>query len=200
MGKYNLTIDATNKCVKIDYLKDDNTTVSGSDYFTFTRLRDEVDGWWFDRFFDAEFNQKFLFADIVKLNGSAIGVTTQAQVTALLKATIDSNSALSPNYLVYLALLTQSGTNAPVATILDNTLGDIDWTYEDVGNYRGSLANAFTNNKTTISSGIINANDGTVYNGERTNNSYINIFTSVLGGALADGKLDGTLVEIRVYL
>lgn len=92
--KYNLTIDATNNTVLIDYLSDDGTTVTGTDFFKFTHLRDEPlpadkSGWWFNRpEWDECHNKKFYFADIVLLNTSAIGVTTHAQVTALLKAAI----------------------------------------------------------------------------------------------------------------
>lgn len=53
------------------------------------------------------------------------------------------------SYLVYTALLTQSGTDAPVATVLENTLGGtVVWTRNDTGIYTGTLAGAFTENKT----------------------------------------------------
>jgi len=52
---------------------------------------------------------------------------------------------------VYVALLTQTGTNAPVATVLKNTLGGtVVWTYDSVGQYHGTLASAFTLNKTVV--------------------------------------------------
>lgn len=50
----------------------------------------------------------------------------------------------------YKGLLTQVGTAAPTIQILQNTIGPIVWTYIDVGIYQGTLANAFTTNKTTI--------------------------------------------------
>ncbi len=54
-------------------------------------------------------------------------------------------------YKVYTALLTQSGTDAPVATVLENTLGgDIVWAYDDTGLYEGTLNGAFTSNKTFL--------------------------------------------------
>ena len=44
------------------------------------------------------------------------------------------------NYLVYTALLTQAGTVAPVASVMQNTLGaDVAWTRSNVGQYAGSL-------------------------------------------------------------
>ena len=85
--KVNLTI--AEGYIKIDFLKDDNTTVSGTDYYftdTLNRLRDEKDGWWFDRYDEVEYNGKLFFSQILNLNGSAIGATTQAQVTTLLLA------------------------------------------------------------------------------------------------------------------
>ena len=88
MSKYNLTTDATNNFITIAYLGADNVTVIGTDYKSFSCLRDELDGWWFDRVFETEYNKKLLFANLVNVNGSAIGVTTQAAVTALLLAAI----------------------------------------------------------------------------------------------------------------
>ncbi len=46
----------------------------------------------------------------------------------------------------YTAVLTQTGTNAPVATVIENTLGGtLVWTYSAPGVYIGTLAAAFTN-------------------------------------------------------
>lgn len=53
---------------------------------------------------------------------------------------------------VYRALLTQRGTDAPEATVLENTLGGtVVWTYNNVGIYIATLAGAFTANKTALS-------------------------------------------------
>lgn len=54
-------------------------------------------------------------------------------------------------YKVYTALVSQSGTNAPVATVLENTLGGtIVWSYDSVGIYVATLTGVFINNKTTV--------------------------------------------------
>lgn len=46
---------------------------------------------------------------------------------------------------VYRALLTQSSTDAPTATVLENTLGGtVVWTRIDAGQYVGTLAGAFS--------------------------------------------------------
>lgn len=57
-------------------------------------------------------------------------------------------TAVSP-YKKYVALLSQTGSNAPTATILENTLGGtITWSRNLSGNYTGTLTGAFTANKT----------------------------------------------------
>jgi len=62
------------------------------------------------------------------------------------------NGGVTP--LIYKALLTQTGTNAPVATVLQNTLGGtVVWSYGGVGDYLATLAGAFPQNKTLIISG-----------------------------------------------
>jgi len=59
------------------------------------------------------------------------------------------------SYLVYRALLSQAGTDAPVATVLENTLGGtVVWTRDGVGDYSATLTGAFTANKTF---GLVNA-------------------------------------------
>ncbi len=63
-----------------------------------------------------------------------------------------ANSSGGSSYLVYTALLTQTGTDAPVATVLQNTLGGtVVWTYEDFATYQGTLTGAFTDGKTFVS-------------------------------------------------
>lgn len=62
----------------------------------------------------------------------------------------------APGIKVYRALLTQSGTDAPVATVLENTLGGtVVWGYNNPGRYVATLASAFTEAKTVILCGTI---------------------------------------------
>ena len=49
-------------------------------------------------------------------------------------------------YKKYVALLTQSGANPPTAVVLENTIGNIVWTYLNTGNYVAGLTNGFTGN------------------------------------------------------
>lgn len=49
----------------------------------------------------------------------------------------------------FVGVLSQTGTSAPVVVVLENTLGgDIAWTRMSAGYYHGTLAGAFTVNKT----------------------------------------------------
>jgi len=56
---------------------------------------------------------------------------------------------LKPKYKVYTALLTQSGINAPVATVLENTLGaTITYSRVSDGIYTITTDGIFTSDKT----------------------------------------------------
>jgi hypothetical protein len=101
-------------------------------------------------------------------------------------------------YNVYTALLTQSGTSAPVATVLENTLGaTITWSYVGVGQYYATASSAvFTASKTT---GILSNSSSTGIN------AFVNISTTVFNtvttssGVAANNELLKNMVEIRVY-
>ena len=75
-------------------------------------------------------------------------VETQNQTKNFsIKSIID----LTLPYKIYSAILTQSGNSAPVATVLQNTLGgDITWTYVDPGVYSANSDALLTNGKTTV--------------------------------------------------
>jgi hypothetical protein len=63
--------------------------------------------------------------------------------------TADENSTgLLLNYKSYVALITQSGTAAPTAIVLENTLGDVTFSYISVGNYEVVTSGLFTADKT----------------------------------------------------
>ena len=63
-------------------------------------------------------------------------------------------------YRTYTALLTQTGTTPPTAVVLENSLGEITFTYDGVGFYTmHSATNAFTENK-TISLNTVSSDPG----------------------------------------
>jgi len=114
--------------------------------------------------------------------------------------TIQSIIDLVPTapYKVYTALLNQSGELAPVATILENTLGSIPvWSYSTTGVYALTLSNAFPIAKTLILSANVKSSTNHVrFVVNPTNN--ILVYTTVSNTA-ADDVLTYCPIEIRVY-
>lgn len=106
-----------------------------------------------------------------------------------------------PIYKVYTALLTQSGTASPVATVLENTLGSITWSRISTGIYSAQSSNLFTTNTAIIIGSNINTSnvDSATLN---TTNLVINSFSLQTFDTFTqayDDILDNTLIEIRVY-
>lgn len=111
------------------------------------------------------------------------------------------------SYKIYRALLTQSGTDAPVATVLETTLnGIVVWARSGAGQYTGTLAGAFPANKTAIKVGAfisqVNSPIVTVLC-NRVSSNTIGLITydvDLSGGANnLDGILLETLVEVLIY-
>lgn len=113
--------------------------------------------------------------------------------------TADENSTgLLLNYKSYVALISQTGTSAPSVTILENTIGDIVWTRFALGDYRGTLTGAFPSGKVICLSNQIDMLTMTLI--ERKNNDVISINTGTPAtSTIADGILNNTSIEIRVY-
>ena len=103
-------------------------------------------------------------------------------------------------YKVYTALLTQSGEDAPTAIVLENTIGNIVWTYFNVGSYKGTLSSAFTTNKTFVFINTLLSYDTNTAGVTTFNVNEVNVTTGVPnGGSPADDQLNLTPIEIRVY-
>ena len=105
--------------------------------------------------------------------------------------------ALLRDYTSYAALLTQSGTVAPVATILENSIGGtVTWTRP------GAAAGVYT---ATITGGTFTANKTMVFinNGSASSTNNIewasNNTTTVIIDTTADSVLAAASIEIRVY-
>jgi hypothetical protein len=83
-----------------------------------------------------------------------IGIRTETRDDKYTTVAIKKSDLITvpePTYKVYTALLSQVGINAPVATVLENTIGNITWTYLGTGSYAGNLISAFPLNKTYFS-------------------------------------------------
>lgn len=113
-------------------------------------------------------------------------------------------------YKVYTAWLTQSGTGAPVATILENEIGNIVWVRNSAGNYQGNLTGAFDQNKTLV---IPPQQDNTIdvgfpfFSAGWNDNNSVYVLTGLFNvvsqtNTPTDGLLSGpgyTFIEIRIY-
>lgn len=122
-------------------------------------------------------------------------------------------SAPAAAYKVYSALISQAGVAAPTVVVLQNTLpGAIVWTRSSPGVYVGTLAGAFTANKTWMiikAAENIQPNTGCdVFTLDRVDANSVQIVSGLFfgvdgaGGAnidIVDALLGNTEIEIRVY-
>ena len=114
------------------------------------------------------------------------------------------NNIGTPSYKVYTALLTQTGADAPIPTILQNTLGaDITWSYAGQGTYNGTLSGVFIEDKTFLT---INKTrqGGRQFSLYRNDDNEIEVVTEIFDGltpifTATDDILVKTSIEIRVY-
>jgi hypothetical protein len=117
-------------------------------------------------------------------------VPTQDQFVDL----IDTLFSAIPDYKVYKALLTQSGSSAPTATVLKNTLGGtVVWSYLNTGNYLATLSNGFPVNSTGML--IQRDTDNFIFNGG--DDSSISVLTKS-SGVNSNNLLYGTYIEVIV--
>ena len=102
-------------------------------------------------------------------------------------------------YLVYTALMSQTGVSAPTAVVLQNTLGGtIVWTRTSPGLYVGTLAGAFPVNKTWCISINGVGNHEVISRIHRVSNNQVEIYATDTN-VFDDDILVDTNVEIRVY-
>jgi hypothetical protein len=100
----------------------------------------------------------------------------------------------------YIALLTQSSTNDPVATVLENSIGDVVWTRDTAGTYLATLSGAFPLEKTALWVPCAANTFRELYNNEDgTPSGMLVLITSPDNSGPQDGQLYYTPVEIIVY-
>jgi hypothetical protein len=118
----------------------------------------------------------------------------------------DITDSIRP-YKVYTALITQESEAIPTVIVLENTIGEIEWSRRGTGNYSAELVDAFTVNKTAF---FISGLDGSSGVG---GGSPLGIGTSIVfvtkdrvdlfvidpSGNPVDGSLVKYPIEIRVY-
>jgi len=93
---------------------------------------------------------------------------------------------------------------APVATVLENTIGNVWFSYSDVGLYLVKSDELFINNKTICSlssslfGGAADFNSNLIFYSSVAANNEISIISSS-GGTYSNDQLSNTPIEIRVY-
>ena len=108
-------------------------------------------------------------------------------------------NSYSLGYTVYTALISQAGTAAPSAIVLQNTTGGtITWSRTSAGSYVAVISGAnYVANKTTILLGNTNASMSIASTYKTTTNVTFEQ-KSISNNANADG-FDNVTVEIRIY-
>ena len=107
----------------------------------------------------------------------------------------DIKDSAGPGYKVYTALLTQTGTAAPVATILKNNTGaTLTWARTGSGTYTVTASsNAFTSNKTLV---FYNLGEYAFSIGQPWTRTSDTVITISLGG---DNRITNGSFEILIY-
>ena len=134
--------------------------------------------------------------DLEITNKTNYNSITPTDVGETIKTIIDN---LRP-YKVYTALLTQTGTNAPVATVLENTLGgDITFTYNSDGNFNMLSDGLFKNSKTWWQ--ITTRDNGYIPQIDQLDEDTLNLtFNTIIQGfSLVNCMFNPNPIEIRVY-
>ena len=112
-------------------------------------------------------------------------------------------NSYSLGYTVYTALLTQTGTNAPVATVLQNTTGGtIAWSYSNVGIYVATISSAtYTANKTAVLISLGGANNSTVISSVVDSTTALTLYQIDVGDQATTNPINATTtIEIRIYI
>ena len=149
----------------------------------------------------------------IESTGGSVGVdaANEINIEAVNNATLQSlngNVELnSPNgnvvvngVKVYKAMLNQTVTNAPVATVLENSLGGtVVFTYIGVGIYRGTLVGAFPSKGRFFSIIAQQAPFDSVAVCSWSNVDSFTVETSSVAGIYSNNKLDETSILIEVY-
>jgi hypothetical protein len=144
-------------------------------------------------------NHLFQLGDIDN-NGSSTLVTVDESASKIFLNA--ENGVFINGVKKYVALLSQSGTDAPVATVLENTLGGtVVWTRSGPGDYNATLVGTFTENKTwaTVSGVGTGGSDPATAMWNYASADLMELYTKLVDTQADDVLVFPTAVEIRVY-
>lgn len=145
--------------------------------------------------------KNYLEDNTISLDDKLIG-TDHEDADSTKNYTVGDLQLAIRGYKVYTALLTQVGTNPPTATVLENTIGNITFSYDGIGQYSIVSNGLFTTNKTTVFTSMNFYNDYNIIGHDYNSTSTIVIGTinvSLLTTS-QNNLLTRTPIEIRVYL
>jgi len=139
--------------------------------------------------------------------GSTTPATVSISVSGNITATPCSGGTVTINGVkVYRALLTQTGTAAPTAVVLENSLGGtVVWTRSIAGTYIGTLTGAFPTAKTFLKQSAFSyisgpADDDVLFAVQPNTVNSVSVLTMTgATSAGVDAYLTNTPVEILVY-
>lgn len=144
----------------------------------------------------------FISGQTLNLNNNQVklGGDTSVVIDGNLKADTIFGVTELP-YKVYIALLNQTGTNAPTATVLQNTLGfDITYGYETAGVYYIYFEDTIYSDKTVFIIGASTGCSRSIHNAyySTPTMSYLESFDFFVND-YTNGCFFNTAIEIRVY-
>jgi hypothetical protein len=109
---------------------------------------------------------------------------------------------VDPPYYKYTALLSQTGTDDPVADVKEGSFGDILWVRNNQGEYEGFIQNweigTILASELTVMVNNVNY-DGVISAQYIPSNNSIYILTTQIGVGYTDNYLNYTTIEIRYY-
>jgi len=143
-------------------------------------------------------------AFIVRYNGileapnmTIVGITTGIGRTLVTKEYL-ATQIVTTSYKSYVATITQTGTNAPVAVILHNDFIPAPiWNYGSAGVYSLQLSGAWVNNKTALY--ISTTSQFSDFSISKIDSNFISVGSTNSAGVPTNGMLNGNTVEVRVY-
>ena len=144
---------------------------------------------------------------ISQLTGASTPLTGTEELAIVqggqtVKATAQDVADLAgASYLVYTALLTQTGTNPPVATILENTANlTVNYVYNSVGAYGFNFSKSSSEKILLDVFGKLGIYGNVITYGYSDNTTNVTGFIAVASsGPSQDGAMVNQPIEIRIY-
>jgi len=127
------------------------------------------------------------------------------QLNKLTSTIFGLKQAAAPKYKVYTAIITQSGAVAPIANVLENTIGTATWEYMATGAYRLTTAGLFNYDKTYIYAANIFGNQpqfnlfSSTEESAFPNSIQFNNWRDLNTTPVQIDGIDEAIIEIRVY-